>query len=161
MQHGQSIDSGGGYWTFSLSISIRKKMTAVYYDTMSIWNDHHDLSKVLDALRTLRIAAVDDEYSLQNQVAACLKNHDIRYIKEYRLASRCRIDFFVPGGVGIEVKRGKPTKSNVVNQVRRYLQVSELNALVVLTERTLYLPARVAGKPCLSVCLSKLWGVAL
>ena len=138
------------------------EMTDVQYDSnISIWSNQHDVSEVLDVLRSLRIVGVDDEYSLQNQVATCLKNHDIRYIKECPLAPRCRIDFFIPGGVGIEVKQGKPARSNVLNQVRRYLQVSELNALVVLTERTLYLPARVAGKPCLSVCLSKLWGVAL
>lgn len=119
------------------------------------------LDHVVDALKALRLGWVDEEYDLQKRVAACLASYGIGYIKEYPLSLQCRIDFFIPGGIGIEVKKGKHPRSQVLQQITRYLSHKEVTALVVVTERALHLPVQIHGKDCISICLSKLWGVAL
>lgn len=118
------------------------------------------VDQVLQALKQLRVAGSDDEYRLQNEIASCLDAHKIGYIKEYRISPNCRIDFFL-SGIGLEVKKGKPPRSQVLRQVSRYLRHRELEALILVTERAQHLPPKVEGKDCISVCLSKLWGVAL
>ena len=64
-------------------------------------------------------------------------------------------------GVGIEVKKGKPARTAVLRQVQRYLACEPLQALVLVSEKEVALPARVEGKPVKSLSLSRFWGVAL
>ena len=46
-------------------------------------------------------------------------------------------------------------------QLDRYAACQGVEALVVLTERAVPLPARLHGKPVRGVALNRLWGVAL
>ena len=79
---------------------------------------------------------------------------------EYRLAPRRRIDFFV-GGVGVEIKKGRPDPAALRRQLDRYAVCQGVEALVVLTQRAVTLPATLCGKPVRSLALNQLWGVAL
>lgn len=119
------------------------------------------MTEVLTALRAMRTLAQPDEYALQRAVAQALDNAGIGYQKEYVLAPRSRIDFLCDGGVGIEIKRGRPGARQVREQVQRYCRAGALTCLIVVVERTLRLPACIGGKPVAVLGLNALWGVAL
>lgn len=114
---------------------------------------------VLLALTAIRAPRPQDEYDLHGLVAEALQNAEIPFSHEAPLAPRCRIDFLC-GDVGIEVKRGRPERTPVEKQLRRYAETGKLAALILLTERTSGVPAYAAGVPVYCVSLQKLWGVA-
>ena len=72
----------------------------------------------------------------------------------------CRIDFLAEG-VGIEVKKGRPVRATVLKQVARYLACEQVDALILVSEKEIRLPATVGGKPVKTLSLSRFWGVAL
>ncbi|MBR1558945.1 MAG: hypothetical protein IJ646_01755 [Clostridia bacterium] len=119
-----------------------------------------NVAPIIEALSAVRTPAQPEEYDIHAQVAAALGAAGIPFIHEYRLAPRCRIDFLV-GRVGIEVKKGRPASAELQRQLRRYLASDELDAVIVVAQRAMRLPATIAGKPVHLVSLDRLWGVAL
>ena len=119
-----------------------------------------ELEQVLAALRRLRVPLQRGEYDLHALVGQALTEAGIAWAHEVPLAPRCRIDFLC-GGVGIEVKRGKPERARVREQLRRYAGSERITALVLVTERQIDLPDSLCGKPLAAVCLNHLWGIAL
>lgn len=119
------------------------------------------MKEIISALGALRIPLVTDEYQLQAMVGEALCAASINYEKEARLAPRCRVDFLCEGGVAVEVKRGKPRKAQLLEQLRRYAALDAVASVVLVVERTAELPRTVLGKPCQVVALNRLWGVAL
>jgi hypothetical protein len=120
---------------------------------------------ILRVLRTLRIQkAVEAEQQMHDEVAAVLTAAGVPFEHEYRLAPRCRIDFLIGGGIGIEIKKGKPNSTEVNAQVARYARLGELSAIILLVERNA-MGVRESwashGIPAFYLGLSKLWGVAL
>ena len=116
--------------------------------------------QVLAALAAIRAPQTQDEYDLHGLTARALQEADIDFLHEAPLAPRCRIDFLC-GDVGIEIKRGRPEKTPVENQLRRYAETGRLSALILLSEKTLpSLPGFVSGVPVYPVSLYKLWGIA-
>ena len=93
-------------------------------------------------------------------LASWLTERGIACEHEVRLAPRCRIDVMC-GGVGIEIKRGKPEKSRLMAQLTRYAACGQVEALIVVCERSVDLPRTVCGKPVKALCLNRLWGIAL
>ena len=118
---------------------------------------------ILAALRTMRVARVNDEYELQERIKQCLTEHNITYEKEYRLGRYSRVDFLVHSGIAIEVKQGhaKPNQATVVSQLTRYAAFDVVTAIILVVDRNLHLPSEINGKPCVSFGLHKLWGIAL
>ena len=127
---------------------------------LSWYNAPMDTQEILRALSTLRVPAAPGEYDLHRMVAEAFQAAGLPCEHEYRLAPRRRIDFFV-GGVGVEIKKGRPNARDLLMQVRRYLECDQLREIVVVTQRDTPLPARVLGKRVTCVSLSRLWGVAL
>jgi hypothetical protein len=121
----------------------------------------HNLQEVLNALSTLRVSVVDDEYQLQNAIADTLTSKGISFAKEYKLGPRNRVDFMVDGGICLEVKKGKPYRAHVLKLLERYAASSKVTAIILAIERNMDLPKEVNGKPCISFGLNKLWGIAL
>ena len=119
-----------------------------------------DTQEILRALSTLRVPAAPGEYDLHRMVAEAFQAAGLPCEHEYRLAPRRRIDFFV-GGVGVEIKKGRPDPAALRRQLDRYAACGGVEALVVLTERAVPLPGRLHGKPVRGVALNRLWGVAL
>ena len=117
--------------------------------------------RVLKVLRNIRTGVTIEEYSLQDMIADLLMASGLSFKKEYRLAPRNRIDFLVEGGVGIEVKKGKPNRTNVARQLERYAAFGDINTIILVVERTVDIPARINGKRCILFGLNRLWGVAL
>ncbi len=118
------------------------------------------IARVISALAAVRVPAQPEEYDIHAAVAEALAGAGLEYAHEYKLGPRRRIDFRV-GRVGIEVKKGRPATSQLTEQLRRYLESDDLDAVIVVTQRATALPGTICGKPVLLVSLNRLWGVAL
>jgi hypothetical protein len=119
------------------------------------------LACVLQALRKIRINVIYEEFRLQEMIAEKLTEASLEFKKEYKLAARNRIDFLVDGGIGIEVKKGRPNRTQVLKQLERYAAFEEISAVILVVERNVYIPDIVNSKRCILFGLNRLWGVAL
>lgn len=117
--------------------------------------------EVLTLLKRIRINVAYDEYELQDWITRLLQQAEIPFKKEHVLAPRNRIDFLVDGGIGIEVKKGKPNRTQVCAQLERYAGFDCIRSIILVVERNVNIPREVKGKPCVLFGLNRLWGVAL
>ncbi len=118
------------------------------------------LRRIELALSAIRVPAVPGEYDIHALIGDALAADGIAFTHEAPLAPRCRIDFLADG-VGIEVKKGKPVRSAVQRQLLRYLASDRLEAVVLVSEKEVRLPATLLGKPVRTLSLSRFWGIAL
>lgn len=116
--------------------------------------------QVVAALGDLRLAPTAQEYDLHQAIAQALSRSGLPFIHEARIAPRCRIDFLC-GGVGIEVKRGRPAPGTLLAQLNRYCACEQVHALVLVVERTARVPRSCHGKHVRLLSLNRLWGVSL
>ena len=63
--------------------------------------------------------------------------------------------------VGVEVKNSRPERARLLRQVDKYLACAEVDALIVVSQRAISLPAACRGKPVILFTLNRLWGVSL
>ncbi|MBQ9197963.1 MAG: DEAD/DEAH box helicase [Clostridia bacterium] len=117
------------------------------------------LERIMEALRSIRAPLATDEYDLHLLARQALAQHAIPCVHEAVLASRCRIDILCDR-VGIEIKRGKPTRAALIRQLTRYAQTGKMDAVIVLSEQSVDLPETIAGIPVKTLSLYKLWGIA-
>lgn len=118
------------------------------------------MNKVYEALQGLRAPIQQGEYDLHHLVMDALQAQGIACEHEVPLAPRCRIDLMC-GGVGIEIKRGKPQRARLMEQLTRYARCERVEALILVVERSVDLPRTLCGKPVRALCLNRLWGIAL
>lgn len=131
----------------------------------ALFNVSQDTMKQIVNLRsiieTLRISNIPEEYDLQRIIAEALEQAHVAYIKEYKLGPRNRIDFFVDG-IGIEIKKGKPNRVAVQNQLYRYADFDEIHGIILVVERNVVgIPSEINLKPCYVIGLNRLWGIAI
>lgn len=119
------------------------------------------LQQVRDALLSIRTTHTQSEYDLHAAIAQALEHAGILYTREASLLPGSRIDFLAEGGVGIEVKRGKPATSTLLRQASRYCASPDVTSILIVVERSVLLPRTIQGKPCCVVSLNAMWGVAL
>lgn len=123
-----------------------------------------DVEEVVNALRALRIGKITQEYDLQSDIAGALVESDIGFMKEYVLGPGNRVDFMTSESrIVIEVKKGKPNRTRLMEQIARYAAFEDVKGIVVVVETSLRVPpnSRINGKPCTILGLQKLWGIAL
>ena len=120
----------------------------------------NDFNQVLAAIETIRIQPASDEFYIHSAIKEALIKYGIGFEHEYKLAPRNRIDFLTHSGVGIEVKKGKPNEAQVYSQLERYAQFEEVKAIILVIERYQDVPEEMNGKPCRSIGLRRLWGIA-
>lgn len=118
------------------------------------------MEAVIAALSALRVPIQQGEYDLHRLVADRLTQAGLPCLHEVRLGPRCRIDLMC-GAVGVEIKRGKPERAKLLAQLARYAACEQVQALVLVVERSVDLPHTLQGKPVRCVCLNRLWGIAL
>ncbi|MEG0048500.1 MAG: hypothetical protein RSE58_01820 [Clostridia bacterium] len=118
------------------------------------------LQTVLDALCELRSPFALYENDLHCYVRDCLNAAGLEAKHEASIGEGCRIDYLV-GDVGIEIKKGKPVAAVLLKQLKRYAACEGVNALVLVAQSSVKLPASICGKPLRMVALNQLWGVAL
>lgn len=123
----------------------------------------HQIEKILEILKGIRINKVEYEFYLQELIAFIFLKEKINFHKEYKLSSRNRIDFFLPeSGIGIEIKIGKPSSRKVANQIHRYTDHDKIRELVIVVERNLFrVPVELNGKKIHYISLSSNWGIAI
>ena len=86
------------------------------------------LDRVLDALGTLRSPFAPYEADLHLRVGECLSAAGLPAVHEALLAPGCRIDYLV-GGVGVEIKKGRPDPAALRRQLDRYAACEDVAAL--------------------------------
>lgn len=118
------------------------------------------LERIVAVLEELRSPFALYEQDLHAAVARRMQEAGLSFVHEKKLGPGCRVDFWWEG-VGVEVKKGKPAPAALLAQLRRYAAAEEIDALVVLTERSARLPDALCGKPLRQIALNRLWGVAL
>jgi len=119
-----------------------------------------EVQAILAALSAIRMPAQPEEYEIHEAVARALDAAGIAYVHEFKLAPGRRIDFAC-GNIGIEVKKSRPAASQLKQQLARYLENTNLEAMIVVMQKPCTLPAAICAKPVYVVGLNRLWGVAL
>lgn len=117
-------------------------------------------SKVLSTLGTIKIRDTLTESEIHSVIAKAFDNNDIHYRHEYRLVPRKRVDFWI-SGIVVEVKKEKPPKVAMLEQMSRYLKIPEVQSIIIVLEKSMDLPASLYEKPIYVVSLNANWGIAL
>ncbi len=95
------------------------------------------------------------EATLQAQIERAFRERGVEYKREVRLSSHDRIDFLLEG-IGIEVKIKGSAKA-IFRQCQRYCAYDEIQALILVTGRSMGLPESIQGKPCYYHNLGRSW----
>ncbi len=131
------------------------KQTGICYNTpMS------EIETVTRALMSIRAPRTACEYDLHRLVAEAMAREGIPFGHEVPLAPRRRIDFLC-GGVGVEIKRGRPQRTPLLRQLAAYAACESVRSLVLIADHPPRLPDAVCGKPLQALSLQRLWGIAL
>lgn len=104
------------------------------------------VGQVLEAIEDFRFT-YDNEVELQSAIALAFADRHVPYEREARLGADLKIDFLIPGGIGVEIKiKGSP--SEVARQLLAYANRPEITCLVLVTARAALsrLPAMLLGK---------------
>ena len=119
-----------------------------------------EIKRVLDALSEIRISKIVDEFEIHKEIKKILMNRGIKFIHEYKILTGKRFDFWV-NGIVIEVKKKKPSKITLLNQLDRYTKVPGVKAIIVVIEKNINLPNVLNGKPIIIKSLNQNWGIAI
>ena len=118
------------------------------------------LEAVLSTLKEIRLPYVLYEMDIHYHVREALAAQGLAHIHEAKIAMGCRIDYLV-GGVGIEIKKGKPNPKRLIKQLERYLASDMLESLVVVSWHSVKIPSEINEKKVELISLSQLWGISL
>lgn len=75
-----------------------------------------------------------DEIQLQDRIAVALAEHGYEFERERRIDDRNRFDFFVAGGLVIEVKVDG-SLSEALRQMVRYCELPDVNAVLLASTK--------------------------
>lgn len=119
------------------------------------------LERVLSVLKTIRLRQAGmSERDIQDMVSLALVRAGIPHRCEVKIAPHCRVDFLLDDGIVIELKKLRPERGTVEQQIGRYARIGDVTAIVLLLERSIRLPAEIDGKPVRVVSLNSNWGIA-
>ena len=118
------------------------------------------MEQITAALSALRTPLCPGEYDLHALAAQALSEAGIPFEHEKKLGPRSRIDLYSMG-IGIEIKRGRPTPARLIPQLKKYAQSPEIMGLILLVERNADIPPVIGGKQVKLISLNRLWGIAL
>ena len=110
--------------------------------------------RIATLLRGKRLR-LDNEKLLQAQVAEVLAVGNIDAVREVRLAPGDVIDLLA-GEVGIEIKI-KGQRRAIYRQCERYCGHEAIEALILITNAAMGMPASINGKPVFVVSLGTGW----
>ena len=117
-------------------------------------------ARIVRAMETIRCGAACTEEELHAQVMRALQADSLEAQHEVRLAPRCRIDFMC-GSVGIEIKKSRPVRAKLIEQLTRYAACDQVEALIVAAPRGVNMPREICGKRIIMIALERLWGISL
>ncbi len=119
-----------------------------------------DAEKVIEAISSIRLTDIPEEYEIHKLVEYTFQNREINYIHEASLGRGRRVDFLV-NRTAVEIKKGAPAPAALVKQLSGYLESEKVDEIVAVTRRRVKLPEKIAGKCVYALSLDRLWGVTL
>jgi len=119
-----------------------------------------NISHIISALSTVKISLRLDEKSIHRKIMDVFDYHKIRYVHEYKLIPHKRFDFWMDGIV-LEIKKAKPSKITLLNQLNRYTKSDKVKAIIVVLEKSMDLPKSLNDTPIFVLSLNANWGVAI
>lgn len=119
------------------------------------------IDEVIDSLKHLRVKKRMDELEIHQLIEDQLKADKISFRREKIIKRGSRLDFYVEGGIVIEVKKRRPNKKSIIRQLEKYTASEKVKAVILVIERFMDLPESINGKPVRVVSLRKLWGIAI
>ena len=132
-----------------------------FINVVAITQLMENITHVISALSQVRISMRMDEEFIHRQIMNAFDRHNIKYEHEYKLIPHKRFDFYLDGGLVIEVKKEKPSKITLLNQLNRYTKSEKVKAIIVVLEKSMDLPNSLNEKPIFTVSLNCNWGVAI
>jgi len=118
-----------------------------------------EIADVVAILRTIRVKAISTEAEIHEAIGAALKGGGIRFKHEYRILTHKQFDFWI-AGIVIEVKKEKPGKVVLLNQLNRYTKVPAVKGIIVVMQESMHLPKDLNGKQIVCLSLNANWGLA-
>ena len=118
------------------------------------------IKEILSALSKIRLSRVDDEIFIHKEIQRALTLEGIEYEHECKVVSHKRFDFWIDGIV-LEVKKRKPGKLALLKQLDRYTKSEKVKAIIIVLEKSIYLPKKLNGKPLIVFSLNANWGIAI
>lgn len=109
---------------------------------------------IKNVIKSLRPVFPLQEESIHAMLAQALSEKGISFVHEAKLGPRCRIDFLC-ADVGIEIKKARPNKHQLLQQLERYLESDRIRTMIVLSEKDVPLPDTILGKSVFSISLQK------
>lgn len=115
-----------------------------------------DSTAVVTAIRAAR-CDLSDEKRTQADIAEALTAAGIPFEREFRLAAGDIVDFLAYGAIAVEVKLKGAAKRSIFRQLKRYAEHDAVQAIVLVTNLSMGMPAEIAGKPAYYVSLGRAW----
>lgn len=114
----------------------------------------YTLDQICDQLTRTRFRWTSEK-DLQKGIGQVFQEMGLPFSREHRLGPKDIPDFLIDGSLCLEVKI-KGSVNDLLRQVKRYANYSEVVALVVVTGRMQHrgLPATINGKPLRVVSLT-------
>jgi len=98
---------------------------------------------------------LSDEKLLQNDIASAFDHSSIVYEREVKIKDKSIVDFMI-GTLAIEVKiRGNGSAMSIYRQIERYCDSDQVEAILLLTSKTMTLPETINGKAVYVLSLGK------
>lgn len=113
------------------------------------------INKLIQVIHRSKVSLTDEKIT-QVQIADLLTEHEIPYVREYRLSDEDIVDFLVDDSLAVEIKI-KGQKRAIYRQLQRYAAHERIKGLVLLTGVSMGLPEEINGKPSYIGSLSRGW----
>ena len=119
-----------------------------------------EIEKIINILDTIHISKVLSESQIHEEIKKTLTEYNINFRHEYKILTHKRFDFWI-NGIVLEVKKRKPTKISLLNQLDRYTKVPSVKAIIVVLEKNIEVPKKINNKPIIVKSLNENWGIAI
>ncbi len=113
---------------------------------------------IQEILKILSIARlpVSTEKECQAAIQEILEKKNIWFRREWRIGEKDIPDFFISGGIVMEVKiKGRPLE--IYKQCERYMKYDAATSLILITNKAIGFPKELNGKPCYVINMGKSW----
>ena len=121
----------------------------------------HNLQQILNLLKSAKFPLSLEELDIHKKIIKLFNDNNIKFIHEFKMENNSRIDFFVENSIGVEVKKGRPNRNNLIKQLIRYSESENICAIIVIVEKSIVLPDNIKGKNIYAINLNSQWGIAL
>lgn len=102
-----------------------------------------------------RALNLSNEKILQNDIAEVFIDNNICFKKEVKIDDKNTIDFMIDG-LAIEIKiTSNVSKMSIYRQVERYAKSDKVDAILLMTSKTMTLPMDINNKPIYVLSLGR------